>query len=92
MKDWKLPQHFGYYNRPTWAIVTWLTNVEEWYFKSRSLTKASDSLFARRVLEMMQNDKTAVGDINPSGNQHRWDVGLRANVDWVQIRKALMET
>jgi hypothetical protein len=91
MKTWDLPPFNGYFNRPTWAIVTWLTNVEPWYFKAKwFVTLEMDAeKFQKNILDMIKTDSVAVSDINPSSRDDRWDHGLRQNVYWREVIDAL---
>ncbi len=93
MKKWNLKPFNGYFNRPTWAIVTWLTNIEEWYFKAKSLIslEMDDEKFREKILDIIKADSVAVSDINPSSRDDRWDHGLRQNVDWIEVRNALKD-
>jgi hypothetical protein len=91
MKKWNLKPFNGYFNRPTWAIVTWLTNVEDWYFKVKwwLTLEMDEEKLQNNILNMIRTDPTAMSDINPSGRNDRFDTGIKQNVDWLEIAKAL---
>lgn len=85
-------QFNGWKNRPTWAVFTWLSNVESWYEGACRYSDRDIDAFSKHCLNVIRRDPIAVGDINPSGGRHRFDTHLREVIDWESIRDAFRDT
>lgn len=81
----------GWKNRPTWAVFTWLSNVESWYEGARKYSDRDVHTFAEYCLDMLRKDPVAVEDINPSGSAGRFDTHLRQIIDWESIQNAFRD-
>jgi hypothetical protein len=81
----------GWKNRPTWAMFTWLSNVETWYLGACNYSDRDVHAFAKHCIDVVRRDPVAVGDINPSGATHRFDAHLREAIDWESIQNAFRD-